>query len=151
MRVPLSPLQSTPLQSKRFTRYQLPPQTYLLPRVWHEQSFSDTTSPSRLARSCLRREPPSHALHRSGAGSHLLSRTPQKATQLHRFSPDENQRPLFGTDRKRLGRMSACLGRECNSYTQTAPGHRETALNRSLSCFRAHSSSPRLPPPLTIP
>lgn len=87
----------TLLQSKRSSRYQLPPQTYLLPRVWHEQSFSDTMSPPRLPHSCPRRESPSHALHRSRAGIHLLLRTPQKATQLKRFSPDENQRPLFGT------------------------------------------------------
>lgn len=122
-RIPACPTGSSAVtlsQSKHSSRCQLPPQTYLLPRVWHEQSLSDTMSPPRLAHSCLRREPPSHALHRSRAGIHLLLRTPQKATQLQRFSPDENQRPLFDTDRKRLGRMRARLGGKEQAHT-----HRE--------------------------
>lgn len=59
-------------------------------------------SPSKLARS----SPGGNLLpmhHSSRAGIHLLLRTPQKTTQVQRLSPDENQGPLFGTDRKRLG------------------------------------------------
>lgn len=119
---------------------QPPPQTYLLPRLWHEQSFSATMSSSKLACFYLQREAPSHALPRSRAGSHLLLQLRyltgitdrQAETQFYPCyevtSPSKHRQQASG--------VSASLGHECNH----SPGHPETALPHTCT----GSSSPCL-------